>query len=252
MARRTLSKELITHIAKNFETRGEFRAADCSAYNAALKNGWMDDVCIHMGQGEYRTLTKAFVSSIARNFSTRKEFQRADNVAYGAAWKNGWLAEICAHMQPVRRTITKEVVAISAKKYKTRSEFQANDSVAYRAANKNGWMEDVCEHMETANYGFNPKTRAYLYQIEFTLPNGEKVWKIGITNRTPNKRLDGMGVAGNVLYTITHVISHEKGSNARNEESRLHSMGAANGMSYTGARFLGNGHTELFSAPLIA
>ncbi len=125
------------------------------------------------------------------------------------------------------------------------------DGSAYRTARLNGWLEEICSHMRRGVRGFNPNKSAMLYQVKFKLPIGEVVRKIGITNGDVRDRVNGFGIADGVAYEINKIRRYPLGRLARCEEKRLHHIGLVQGMCYDGVRFLKNGHTELFMAPLM-
>ena len=87
-------------LSKKFQHRNDFYKNEPSAYRAAQRNGWLDDICSHM---TYQVLprhywTKALVAKEALKYSSRKDFDNAPNGAYSAAQANGWLDDICSHM----------------------------------------------------------------------------------------------------------------------------------------------------------
>ena len=94
------NKERVLDAAKKFETRAKFTKGNGSAYYAAIRNGWLDEVCAHMRQGKTPngTWTKQRLMQEARRFTTRKEFVRLASGAYSAAHRKGWLDKVCAHM----------------------------------------------------------------------------------------------------------------------------------------------------------
>ncbi|BDC37897.1 hypothetical protein PTKU15_11940 [Paraburkholderia terrae] len=101
---------------------------------------------------------------------------------------------------------------------------------------------------------FQPKSpsHGYLYQIRFVVPGVGPVWKIGITQHNNTKdRVYGMGMSKGVTYTIHKVRKFPTFPEARSEEKRLHLVGLYQGMKYDGPKFLKNGHTELFLAPMM-
>ncbi|QIG67456.1 GIY-YIG nuclease domain-containing protein [Rhizobium phage RHph_TM3_3_9] len=91
--------------ARKFETRSAFNNGSKSAYLAAFKRGWLDDICSHMRvvrtqrPRNYWTLDNC--RRAASVFRSRWEFQKQNKAAYLAARNRGWLDEICAHMSKV-------------------------------------------------------------------------------------------------------------------------------------------------------
>jgi hypothetical protein len=248
--RRTHTKESVAAIARLYATRAEFALSDNPAYSAARENDWLDEICCHM-ETKHRTLDKETIAESAKRFSTRGEFEMADSYAHRIASRHGWLDEVCAHMMPCFRTHTKESLKTIAKTFNSRAEFQRGDSGAYRAAFSRGWLDEICSHMTTAITGFDSAKPGYLYQVKFTMPNGENIWKIGITNISPKHRLRELAAPKWVRSEITSVVRYESGIDARCEEKRLHDFGRSKGLSYDGDIFLKSGHTELFFEPLI-
>lgn len=249
-AHRSFSDSDLESIAALYQNRQDFRNMDKGAYHAALKRGLLEKVCAHMPriQGQW---TKARITELAKEFKTRRSFQLAHPSAYSAAQRLKCVDEICVHMESPLRTLDKDTVVRIAMSFETRRDFALADASAYQAVLKNNWQNEAFSHMRRGYGGFNEDKKAYLYQIEFLLPNGFKVWKVGITNRKPETRLKYMGIPDWAMHRITHAILYEKGSEARSEEIRLHAIGASLGIGYDGDPFLRNGNTELFLAPLI-
>ena len=83
--------------ALKFNNRSGFQKGSNSAYFAAHRNGWLDEVCSHM-----TSLIKNWklenVKEEALKFKNRSGFQKGSNGAYCAAHRNGWLDEVCSHM----------------------------------------------------------------------------------------------------------------------------------------------------------
>jgi predicted house-cleaning noncanonical NTP pyrophosphatase (MazG superfamily) len=246
---RSFTVQSLTDIALKYDSKTAFKKADSSAYNAALNLGIVSEICMHM-EKIYGKWTKDIIVELAKNFDTRRSFQLAHPGAYATAQKMKCIEEICNHMQAPPRTLGRTTVLHIARGFKTRREFAIHDASAYGKALSNGWSE-CFKHMERGYSGFKDDKKAILYQIQFTLPFGKKVWKVGITNRSVSTRIKCMGINDWVRYQVTHEVAYEKGSDARAEENRLHKLGDSLGLSYTGDPFLGNGNTELFSAPLL-
>lgn len=147
--------------ALRFSSRAEFQRGSSSAYQRAIKMGWLDEVCEHMtagvkGRSHLEATSQKEVWKEALKYETRGAFKKGSYWAYSLAQRNGWLDEVCKYMESGYKgrpsNWTLESVMEVAKQYKTRTEFQKEQLSAYRAATKNGWLDTVCEHMQLA-YG---------------------------------------------------------------------------------------------------
>jgi hypothetical protein len=92
------TKDNVEKEAKKYTTRNEFKKNNSSAYRAALKYGWMDDVSKHMTpvqqSWDYET-----VKNIASQYKTKKEFRQNNRKAYDIATYHKWLPSITKHME---------------------------------------------------------------------------------------------------------------------------------------------------------
>jgi predicted GIY-YIG superfamily endonuclease len=91
----TLDK--VSEEALKFKNRSDFQKKSVSAYCAAHRNGWLDDVCSHM-TSLIKNWTIINVKEEALKFKNRSGFQKGSNGAYCAAHRNGWLDDVCSHM----------------------------------------------------------------------------------------------------------------------------------------------------------
>lgn len=99
------TKERCADEALKYATRGMFVASAGSAYNTALRHGWLDEICAHMmvqrkPKGYW---TKSRCADEAAKYTTRAEFQRNAKGVYNTARRNGWFDEICCHMPYIKR-----------------------------------------------------------------------------------------------------------------------------------------------------
>lgn len=182
------TKERIQEIALQFSTRGEFSQArgdeydDArNAYDAAIRLGILDDVCLHMEPSLHKVPrgywdVKENVATEALKWTCRDHFERGSKGAFKAAKKYGWYDEVTQHFTQNRRDYWNyERCAAAAAKYTNRSAFNQNVPGAYNAARRNGWMDIICKHMKmelwTREHGM-----VYLYPIN-DVPN---LVKLGI------------------------------------------------------------------------
>ncbi|MHA2689441.1 hypothetical protein [Vibrio harveyi] len=137
--------------AKKYNTRSDWQRGCSGAYNAANRNGWLDECCTHMKPIELKWDFAACLKS-ARAFRTRTEWISACKSAYQAARNRGWLDHCCAHMGAPRtqKKWTLDACIKSASEFKTRTAWQEGCSGAYFAAHRNGWMKKCCQHMRSA------------------------------------------------------------------------------------------------------
>lgn len=248
-ARRKLTKEHVLGVARQYNTRKAFSAGAPSEYRAALHKGYLDEACAHMTRNV--RWTEERVRAEALKYPTRYQFETKSSQAYQAAKWLGIYEQVCAHMKYSRRTLDKTTVASIANGYKTRKDFQNNDASAYNWAVRNKCIDQLCKHMERGFNGFNNDKPGTLYQIKLTMPNGQNLWKIGITNGTVGRRLTRMGVPAYVGAEISCTMNFANGSEARATEGKLLRLGRKRDLQYDGDPFLRNGNTELFCEPLL-
>lgn len=145
------TKERCKEEAKKYSNRTDFQNGNKSAYGAAFKRGWLDDICSHMSYFEYEPSiwTKENCSKKIQECKTRGEFKNKYPNAYEAALDNGWLDELFVNhpnygyknrrvMVAIkadhgRKYWTEERVLKEARKYHSLSEFAKKSSGAYDA-----------------------------------------------------------------------------------------------------------------------
>ena len=141
---RKWTKEVCANAAKEFSSRSAFAKGAASAYSAARKNGWLDEVCFHMNllieHGKWSDINAC--RSQALKYQTKTIFSKRAPGAYASALKNGWLNEICTHMPSIPDWSDKDVVAKEAARYEKRSQFEKGSSGAYNVARKNRWLDE--------------------------------------------------------------------------------------------------------------
>lgn len=135
------TREMCYEEARKYTSRWDFGNNNGSAYQAARRNGWLEDYTW------FSSPLKAWTSETcyeeARKYKSRKEFSNKASGAYGVARKNGWLNEYIWLSTPQRKKKwTREACYDEAKKYNSRWEFGKNSSGAYQVARDNGWLED--------------------------------------------------------------------------------------------------------------
>jgi hypothetical protein len=137
--------------ALKYQSRGDFQKGTQSAYNAAKRNGWLDEVCSHMTP-KRKQWTFEEVHQIALQYSSTIEMQRGNAAAYSAAQWNGWWKKVSSHMTRHRPKWNVESVKKEALKYRTRRQFQKGGKGAYAAGRDLGILDEVCSHMETREW----------------------------------------------------------------------------------------------------
>ncbi len=139
------TKEVCIKDALKYQTRTEWQNAS-GAYQAAQKNGWVDECCRHM-KIVLVTWTKEACIKDALKYKTRTEWSDSSS-AYQAAQKNGWLDECCRHMKILQMAWTKQMCIEDALKYQTRSEWDKKSNACYCFTRRKGWLDECCRHMK--------------------------------------------------------------------------------------------------------
>jgi len=145
--------EKCLQIAKDFTRKEDLRLALGlgGLYNAANKNGWWDEICAHMTEGNVKW-TKTEVLKAAKSCEFVGEFQKKYGAAYRSAKEGGYLEDVRSLLKKKINYWDLESVTKEASKYKTIVEFQKNNSGAYNYAHRNGLLQKVTAHMSKLTY----------------------------------------------------------------------------------------------------
>ncbi len=86
--------------AKKYNLKKDFQNISNTAYQAAWKNKWLEQICGHMEENKkpHKYWTKERCALEALNYNHRIVFHKNSSAAYSKAHKNGWLDQICGHM----------------------------------------------------------------------------------------------------------------------------------------------------------
>lgn len=159
------SKERCHEEALKYSRRIDFQRGSRSAYSAAQKHGWLEDIYTHMTSNNMPKgfWTKQRCASEALKYETRTAFKLGSPGAQLSAYRNGWLDEICSHMKVKIHHYSKEECAKEALKYQTKTEFMEKAKTYYSHAIKGGYINEICKHMKKLG---SPEKRA-IYVFEF-------------------------------------------------------------------------------------
>jgi len=175
------SRDSCYQVALNYKSRSQFKNNSGSAYSAAIKNGWVDEICSHMQQLQksngYWTIEKCHEEAL--KFTSTKDFRINSSAAYAAALKKKCINEICSHMAPSSKPKgywkNKLKCHEEALKYSLRSKFQEKSPGAYQAAKKQGWLDEICCHMIITS----SNSQRLIYVVFFSQSN---IYYIGLTS----------------------------------------------------------------------
>jgi predicted GIY-YIG superfamily endonuclease len=87
-----------TEIANTCTTRVEFFNKNPGAYRAAIKYGWLEELCSHITPNRTEPWKDEELEQIAATCKTKYELKKKNPGAYKTASKRGILNKICAHM----------------------------------------------------------------------------------------------------------------------------------------------------------
>ena len=144
--------------ALKFKVKEAWKKGQQGSYQAARRNGWVDDLCTHMEQPQKPNgyWTKERCLEHAKQFKTINEWTNANSSPAINARRYGWIDECTKHMirtiKPGGYWKVKENVVNSAKEYDTITKWARNNSSSYKSARINGWFEEVTRHMEKKRY----------------------------------------------------------------------------------------------------
>ena len=157
------TKENCSIKVQECKTRGDFKKKYPNAYEAALDNGWLDElfanhpnhgyknrrvmIAIKSHQGR-KYWTEERVLKEARKYHSISEFAKKCSGAYDAVFELQILDKVHKIIAPKCIRWTYDMIKEEAMKYNTKREFHKGSSKAYKAAYKHGWLDDICSHMK--------------------------------------------------------------------------------------------------------
>lgn len=131
------TKEKVQNEANKYKSRTEFKTISSKAYTAALRNGWLNEVCDHM-EKTFTDWTLDKVKTIANEYSKLADFQKNSPQAYSAAQRNGWINDVTKGMERTKDWNEDDLIN-EMSKYSSLKEFRINSNSAYvTAVNKLG------------------------------------------------------------------------------------------------------------------
>lgn len=135
------NKESCYKEAKKCKSRSEFIKKNGSAYNAAKKNGWLDDyIWFDILRRKRWTYDSCFDE--AKKYITLIEFRKKSYGAYTRALRNKWLSDYTWLKTSRHQYWTYEECFDIAKKDHSKKEFCQKNHLAYHAARKHNWIDD--------------------------------------------------------------------------------------------------------------
>lgn len=136
--------------SKKYNSRGEFFNNSSSAYQKALKEGWLEEMTWLSNSHRYPRGywgDKEHVIEESKKYKSKKEFGEKNMGAFLSAYKHKWINEMKwlagIELHPKGYWDIKENVINESKKYKTLSEFRRNSETAYKSAKKNNYINEM-------------------------------------------------------------------------------------------------------------
>jgi len=162
------TKELCQKEADKYSTRGEFVNNSSGAYCAAIRNGWLDEICSHMIRlvpirGYWQIKENCIKAALS--CENIKEFRQKYKTANNSFIKNGWVKELNNIFQKDYKKDFrfKENCIEAALNCKTRTEFRDKYRGAYKSAKKNGWLYEIYQLFPIVGN----KYKRLIYAVEF-------------------------------------------------------------------------------------
>lgn len=146
------TKDRVLEDAKKYSYLAQWIKAKPSGYDAAKRNGWLEESRVHMESPKkpMNFWTKQTLIEDAGKYSTKSQWKANNASAYATALNKGFLDDCCAHMESIRKHDgywTKENCLTSAKKYQTIAAWSKAEGNAYDATKRNGWLKAITAHM---------------------------------------------------------------------------------------------------------
>ncbi len=144
--KRTYTLEVCKASAANFSSRTKWAKGDNLVYQAASREGWMDECCSHMKplrtmKPRARKWTEEKCMESAAKYQTRSEWLDAEYIAYKAAKRYGYFDKCVAHMSRKLKWTLETCVKLASNCESIR-QFREKHAAAYSAASNYRWLEE--------------------------------------------------------------------------------------------------------------
>lgn len=142
------TKEKCKNEAIKYKNRKEFKIKNSSAYYSSIKNGWLDEICLHMKhqiQKPKNFWTKEKCLEYALKCKNIKEFKCKFGCAYNLIIKNNW--NDIKNIIKNNVSWTYEMCKDEALKYKSKKDFKIKSPNAYNYSVKHKILNQISNHM---------------------------------------------------------------------------------------------------------
>lgn len=139
-------------VAERFSRFSDFERSEPSAYAAAKRNGWFDEITAHMkGRRKYPphyfdVFEHCF--EVANKYNTLEELRINDKGCHQALYYNHpeW-KEICFAHFNIKKELSDEELSLIVQKYTDYTEFKEKEPRAFNAISYRGLIDKYCAHM---------------------------------------------------------------------------------------------------------
>ncbi|MBQ0056643.1 MAG: GIY-YIG nuclease family protein [Bacteroidales bacterium] len=247
-------------VAERFSRFSDFERSEPSAYSAAQRNGWFDEITAHMsGRRKYPphyfdTFEHCF--EVAQKYTTLEELRINDKGCHQALYYKHpeWREKCFAHFD-IRTELSDIELRDIVEKYTNYTEFKKKEPRAFSAIKYRGLIDDLCGHMNRkvnvpydASFTFEEcAKRAKKYNRRTEFDHGEdkryaqcarkRGWFKEITShmvRTGNRKKRCIYVAtfsDNYAYVgLTYFAKKRWNAHLKDEESIIYSHVEATGL----------------------
>lgn len=148
--------ELCNKEAIKYTREREFSKKSSGAYQAAKKNGWLFEICVHMETQKdikpHGYWIKERCKEEALKYNSKKEWSSKSVSSYNSAVKGKWIKECCEHMNYIDRKPvqfwTKDKCKEEALKFNTSRQWSKISGGSYCFAKKHQWLDECTKHMK--------------------------------------------------------------------------------------------------------
>jgi hypothetical protein len=157
------TKELTMIESIKYNSRVEFQKKSNNAYNSALRNKWLDEICGHMTLLRNDNWSFDDMKEIANKYYLFSDFRKNENAVYLYAQRRGYIDELISHMDRTNIRWDKNKLHQEALKYESRTDFEQNNPNAYNSALRWKIMDEITTHMEPLGHKY--KRMIYIYEF---------------------------------------------------------------------------------------